>query len=560
MNSIKINRSTVGKDALAGLTAAIAAIPDGMATAILAGVNPVYGLYNLMVGTPVAALFTSSVYMAVINTSAMALVVFEALSGYSGEEQVKALVTLTLLVGVFMLLLGLLKLGFLTRFISNSVMRGFLTGIAFVIILSQLSDFTGYAAEGANKITQTIDLLLNLNQVDPYTVIVGTLTILLIIVLDRTRLNAISMLVALVVGALLVVILGWSTVTLVGDTFQIPRELPRPMLPDLTLIPQLLFSAVAIGIIGLVQASGVSQGYPNPDGNYPTPDGDFKGQGLGNMVASFFQGIPMGGSVSGTALVVGAGARTRLANIFTGIFVAISVLLFANQIEKLPMSCLAAILIYAGAMSIKPVEIRKVWNTNTLSAAIFTLTLFATLVLPVQQAIFLGVIIQILLYIFQAAERMAVMQLVLTPEGDFREEIAPTKLTSNQVTILVPRGSLFFAAARDFEEEVPSTDEAHNAVVIIDLRGRLQVGSTFMGVLERYSQALQANGGKLFLVNVSEPIYRQLQKTGTLQVLGSDSILHTSGLYLGSLQSALTTAQKWLSDKGDQEAPTDLSG
>ena len=173
MSSIKINFSTIGKDALAGLTAAIAAIPDGMATAILAGVNPVYGLYNLMVGTPVAALFTSSVYMAVINTSAMALVVFEALSGYSGEEQVIALVTLTLLVGVFMLLLGLFKLGFLTRFISNSVMRGYLTGIAFVIILSQLPEFTGYAAEGANKIAQTIDLLRNLNQVDPYTIAIG---------------------------------------------------------------------------------------------------------------------------------------------------------------------------------------------------------------------------------------------------------------------------------------------------------------------------------------------------------------------------------------------------
>ena len=151
VNSLKPNRATFGRDMLAGLIAAIAAIPDGMASATLAGVNPVYGLYNLMVGTPIGALFTSSVYMAVINTSAMALVVLEALQGFSDEEQIKALVTLTVLVGVFQLILALLKLGYLTRFVSNSVMRGFLTGIGVVIVLSQLSDFTGYAAAGRQQ-------------------------------------------------------------------------------------------------------------------------------------------------------------------------------------------------------------------------------------------------------------------------------------------------------------------------------------------------------------------------------------------------------------------------
>jgi len=117
---------------------------------------------------------------------------------------------------------------------------------------------------------------------------------------------------------------------------------------------------------------------------------------------------------------------------------------------------------------------------------------------------------------------------------------------------LVPRDNLFFAAARDFEEEAPAPDDAQRAVVIINLRDRLQVGRTFMGVLEHYSQALQANGGKLYLVNVSDPIYRQLQKTVTLQVLGADSILPTSGLYLGSLQSTMVAARKWLAAEANQ--------
>lgn len=539
----------MGRDILAGLIAAIAAIPDGMASATLAGVNPVYGLYNLMVGTPVGALFTSSVYMAVINTSAMALVVLEALAGFSGDEQLKALVTLTVLVGAFQLLLALLKLGYLTRFVSNSVMRGFLTGIGIVIVLSQLSDFTGYAAQGSNKVAQTVDLIMNLGQVDLYTLGVGLLTIGIIALLDRTRLSSFSMLIALALGALLVNLLNWESVALVTDSFSIPNSFPRPVLPELTLIPQLLIPAIAIGIIGLVQANGVSQAYPNPDGKYPEPDGDFRGQGLANIVAGFFQGLPLGGSLSGTALVVGAGAQSRWANIFTGLFVIAGVLLFASLIELLPMTCLAAILIYAGIQTIRPGEIRMVWNTNHLSRFVMTVTLAATLILPVQQAILLGVVIQAILYIYQAAERMTIVELVPTADGDFVERPAPAQLSSQRVTLLLPYGSLFFAAARDFEEEAPSADNTRGAAVVIILRGRHQLGSTAIGVFERYAQTLRQNDGQLFLADVSESILDQLRRTETLSVIGEDNIIPSDKRMLGSTQIAYDIAEKWLTEQ-----------
>lgn len=545
MNRLRINRKTISKDITAGLTAAVAAIPDGMATASLAGVSPIYGLYNLMVGTPIASIFTSSVYMAVINASAMALVAHDALAQYTGEEQVEAIVTLTLLVGLFMLLLGVLKLGWLTRFISNSVMRGFLTGIAIVIIIGQLSDFTGYEIQGANYLADVLDLLNNLDQINLATLGIGILTIVLILVLDRTPLKSFSMLLALIIGAAMVKFMSFDSVALVGE---IPEGLPVPMLPRLTLVPELLLSAIAIGIIGLVQATGVSQGYPNPDGDFPNPDGDFKGQGIGNIVAGFFQGLPIGGSVSGTALVVGAGAQSRWSNIFTGLFVAIGVLLFATQIENLPMTSLAAILILAGFQAIKPKEIRKVWNTTSLSAAVFLFTLVATLFLPVQQAIFLGVIIQIFLLIFQSAERMTIIELIPTGDGDFEELPAPAVLQSDQVTMLLPYGSLFFAAARDFEEEAPSPEEATHSAVIILLRGRKQIGSTAIGVFERYAAALEENGGRLFLAEVSESVRSQLEKTGAIEVIGADNVLAVGERVMASLQSAYDTAQAWLAE------------
>ena len=494
--------------------------------------------------------------MAVINASAMALVAHDALVPYSGDEQVKAIVTLTLLVGLFMLGMGLLKLGWLTRFISNSVMRGFLTGIALVIILGQLSDFTGYTLEGPNYLVKVIDLLRNLDQVDLATLGIGVLTIIVILILDRTPLKSFSMLVALIIGALAVKFASLDSVALVG---KIPAGLPRPMLPSLALAPELFLSAIAIGIIGLVQAAGVSQGYPNPDGKFPNPDGDFRGQGIANAVASFFQGLPIGGSVSGTALVVGAGAKSRWANIFTGLFVAIGVVLFSKQIENLPMTCLAAILILAGFQAIRPAEIGKVWHTNRLSAAVFAITLVATLFLPVQQAIFLGVIIQVFLYIFQNAERMAIMELVETEDGDFEERPAPQQLPGDAVTVLLPYGSLFFAAARDFEEEAPVADESHHAAVVLILRGRLNLGSTAISVFERYAAALEAHGGRLFLAEVGESVRTQLENTGAMETLGTDSVLPAGERMLASQRQAVATAQAWLDATSDGQEHDDVA-
>ncbi|NJN81594.1 MAG: SulP family inorganic anion transporter [Caldilineaceae bacterium] len=546
MNALRVERKSIVRDILAGLIAAVAAIPDGLASGVLAGVNPVYGLYNLMTGTPVGALLTSSVYMAVINTSAMALVVFEAMKGYSETEQAQALVTLTLLTGIFQLALGLLKMGYLTRFISNSVMRGFLTGISIVIILSQLSDFTGYAAQGANKVAQTIDLLRHLDEVDPNTLLVGLLTIGIILLLERTRLKPVSMLVAIMVAALLVKFLNWDSVILVGDTALITRSLPMLTMPSVTQIPDLLQYAIAIGIIGLVQAAGVSQGFPNPDGKTPNADGDFRGQGLANIVAGFFRGLPLGGSVSGTSLVVSAGAQTRWANIFTGLFVAVGVLLFANLIMALPMTSLAAILILAGYGSIKPALVRSTWKTNHQAQFVMLLTLIATLFLPVYQAIFLGVVIQVFVYIYQAAERMRIVELVPTADGDFQERATEPKLADGAVTMLLPYGSLFFAAARDFEEEAPQADSSKRAAVLVVLRGRENLGSTAVGVIERYAKTLAQNGGQLFLVDVGQPVRDQLEKTGVIATIGAENVLAPQDGLTKSLRDAFGRASEWL--------------
>jgi SulP family sulfate permease len=159
---IPINKS----DGLAAITTGIANVPDGMASGVLAGVNPIYGVYTLMIGTPMAALGISTQLMMFNTTSAMTLVATDGLGSSSGEERVEALIAIALIAGVFQLALGMLGLGMIIKFVSNSVMTGFLTGISALIIMGQLWDLTGYVGEGGSKLEKTAQLMTNLRDVD----------------------------------------------------------------------------------------------------------------------------------------------------------------------------------------------------------------------------------------------------------------------------------------------------------------------------------------------------------------------------------------------------------
>src|SRR6478609_3693208 len=184
------------KDVTPAITAAIANVPDGMASGVLAGVNPVYGLYTLIVGTPVTALTASTRIMIFNTTSAMTLVAADGLGSRSGDDRAQALFALALACGVFQLAMGILGLGFLTKFVSNAVMTGFLTGIAVLIILGQLWDLTGFEGEGGSKLQQTSELITHLNQVDIPTTIIGVGSIVLMFALERTKLASFNLLVA----------------------------------------------------------------------------------------------------------------------------------------------------------------------------------------------------------------------------------------------------------------------------------------------------------------------------------------------------------------------------
>ncbi|MCX5730910.1 MAG: SulP family inorganic anion transporter, partial [Deltaproteobacteria bacterium] len=339
---------------------------------------------------------------------------------------------------------------------------------------------------------------------------------------------------------------GWQAVRMVRDVAAIPANLPRLVLPAPGLLLTMLLPALSVAIIGMVQGAGVSQAYVNPDGKYPDVSRDFLGQGAANVATSLVGGLPAGGSISGTVLIIGAGARSRLTNILGGAFVAGIVLLAAPLAERVPMPALAALLIVAGFQGLRIPSAVTIWKTSKFSSAAMALTFLATLVLPLHFAVLLGVAFSLLLHVFRESNKIKITQLVLVPGGLPVERPAPEKLPSGALTMLYLQGSLFFASAKSVEEMLPGVEGTRRAAVALLLRGKAEMGSTFIGVLRRYAEALRAHDGRLMLVGVEASALDQLGRSGALKAIGDENVFPATEELGSAMNQAAAVAYAWL--------------
>ena len=479
------------RDFIAGITNAVTNIPDAMASAVLAGLNPIQGLYAIMIGTPVSALTTSSQLMTVAVTGAMALIVGDSLKAVAAADKIEALIVLTVLVAVTQIVLGLVRAGTFVRFVSNAVLQGFLLGVAVNIVLSQVGDLTGYKSEAPGKVGQAIDTVLHPGQINLQMLGIGLLTVLLVLLAERTPAKDFAFLIALVASTVAVLLLKWDIPT-VQSLGEIPQALPKPTMPNLALVSGLIVPAAAIAIVGLIQSAGVSKGTPNSDGTYPDMNRDFIGQGLGNAASGVFGGMPIGGSVSSTALVQQLGAKSRVANFIVGPIIAVVVLLFSGAVETIPLATLAGLLVIIGVRAIKAGAVETVWQTSVAPRAIMAITFVAVLMMPIQYAVMLGVVVSILQYVYSSSLDVRVVELARADDGTYAEQPAPEVLPDGRVTVLDIYGSVFYAGADIISGLLPAAIGSHRPAAVIRLRGRTDVGSTFLGIVERYRGEIEA--------------------------------------------------------------------
>jgi sulfate permease, SulP family len=538
------------KDTVAGLVLGVQSVPDGLATGLLAGINPLSGLYGYLVGTAGGALLTSSTFMAVQGTGAMAMVVADVPGLRDGDDGSRALVTLTMLTGIAMLVAGLLKLGSLLRFVSNAVMVGFINAVGVNIVLGQLANLTGYSAEGANRLARALNTLFNPSRLDGRSLLIGVTTAVLIILLERTRLGALGMVVAVILTSAVAHWADWTSVATLRDLGVVADALPTPALPLLQMVPALIVPAVSLAFIGLVQGAGISANFPNPDGSYPDASRDFVGQGAANLASGVLRGMPVGGSVSASSLNKEAGARSRRSLFVATLVMGIVIVAFGDAVGSLSMPALAGLLMLIGVRTIKPGDLQSVWKTGTVPKAVLGVTFVLTLVVPLQYAVLIGVGLSVVLHVVRQSNQVTVRRRVLDPEGHFVETDPPTELPSHEVVLLQPYGSLFFAAAPTFEAALPIvTTGSVGSVVVLRLRGRSDLGTTFMDVVRRYAESLAAVGSKLVIVSAGEQITEQLEVNGVTAVIGAENVLPGDERIGATLRHAHAEALVWVEER-----------
>ena len=543
--SVRPGPGELKQEAVAGLPGAIGSVPDGMASAVLAGVSPVFGLYASFAGPIAGGLSASTRLMVITTTTASALAAGSFLATIPSEDRPGSLFLLVIFAGALMVLAGVLKLGRFTRFVSHSVMIGFLTGVGANIVFGQLPDLTGVDAEGATSLTKGLYVILHPGSIDIASLLAGLGTIVLIIALGRTKLAPYSSIIALAIPTVLV--LGIDSVARVEDIGDIPKGIPLPALPDISLINgDLILVAFAIAAIVLVQGSGVAESAPNRDGSMSDPNRDFIAQGAGNIASGFFKGMAVGGSVGQTALNISAGARGRWASIFSGVWMLVILAVFSGIVGVVAMPTLAAILIVAAIGSFRVGQIQSILRTGPTSRIALIGTFIATLVLSIPQAVGVGVIISLLLQLNQEAIDLRVVELVPQPTGSFAEKPAPQQLSSHTVTLLDVYGSLFYAGARTLQARLPEIGGAVAPVVVLRLRGRTMLGATAFKVFSDYSESLRAAKGKLYLSGVDPALMQQFSHAGHVHAAGPVEMVEATPNLGESSLAAYHQAGTWV--------------
>jgi SulP family sulfate permease len=527
---------TVKADFMAGCIGAIVALPQGVAFATIAGMPPQYGLYTGMVPAVIAALFGSSWLLVSGPTTAASLVLFSSLSEYAlpgSLAYVQLAITVTLMVGLMQLSLGLVRFGTLVNFISHSVVVGFTAGAAVLIITSQLKHFLGlsYGSLQGNVQVMFENLFVHLGQVNPYAVLVGCITIAAGIAVRIYRPAFPYMIVSMVVGSLAALAVSaavgkeTANIAVVGA---MPASLPPLSLPSITLtnIKMLVPTALAMALFALTEAISIARSLADKTDQEFDGNQEFIGQGLSNIVGSFFSSYVATGSFNRSGMNYEAGARTPLAAVFAGLILVPVVLFLAPLAGYLPKATLAGILFLVAWRLIDPKHIVKIAKTSVTESIIIGSTFLATLFLELQFAILLGILMSLAIYLNRTSHPHILTRVPdpSTPNRSFTTN--PALPECPQLKIVRIDGSLYFGAVHHVRSTLHDMIDEHS-----EQQSLLIVGSgiNFMDMagaelLSHLAQERRDAGGDLYFYDMKEDICSHFKFLDYLLDIGLDNI------------------------------------
>ena len=520
-------------DVTAGATVAAIAIPQAIAYALLAGVDPKFGLYAAIVNTIVAAILGSSSHLINGPTNAISLVVFSALASFPGSvSSYEALFLLGIAAGLVQIAIGLSRLGDLTRYVSESVILGFMAGAGLLIGVGQVVNFLGTSDKGAqfqSAVYRACFAAVRGGDYNWRAMALGAGTIVLVVALrrliQRYNLPRLDMLMGLIVFSAAAAAWGWtdpsglSAKSLVSVVGAVPGALPAfhiPVMINWDWISPLARSVVAIALLGALEALAVAKSIATYTRQTLDYNRQIIAEGVSNVVGGFFQGMPGSGSLTRSAINFQAGGVTRASGVFAGGIVALAVILFGPYARFIPKAVLAGLLFITAARLIDWRRLMYAIRATRFDAALVFLTAFTAFFISVEDSILGGVVASIVMFVPRAA-RLVVRELIVTPERVLRERL-PGDPRDGSLLIYDLEGELFFGAARQLRDLLLETLEEAARIgathMVLRLRRSRHPDVVAIEQLEQFLSDAHNNGVTVLLAGLSPEFVKIMDNVG----------------------------------------------
>ena len=545
-----VNRSTLRADLVAGFTGSILGLPQGVAFAILAGLPPQYGLYAAMIPPALASLFGSSWHMIARPTNAVAILLFASLGRLASPgsaDYINLVLAVTFLTGLFELVMGIARLGALVNFISHTVIVGFSAGAAILIATQQLKSFLGIPISPDASFVQTLrQTALQIGQINPWVTGVGVFTIVSGLLAKRYLKQVPFMISATIAGSVFALALDaflGHDVTRIATVGALPAQLPPLSVPDLSIdtLTKAAPTALATTILALTLGISIGRTLGIRSGQRIDANQEFIGQGISNLVGTFFSSFPSAGSFNRSAANFEAGAKTPLASVFSAILLVGIVLLVAPLAAYLPLATVAGILFLIAYGLVDLRRMKAIFHTSRSEASVMIVTLLAALFLGLQTAIYAGVLLSLLLFLNQAA-RPGIRDVKPEFRGGHYHFDADTGLPDcPQLKMLRINGSIFFGAVEHVEDAFHGVDQENpqQKQLLVAASGINVVDISGAELLSREAARRNRMGGGLYFWFMKDAVYALLKQGNYLKTIREDHIFAQSVDPIGILYPKL---------------------
>ena len=520
-------------DLIAGIAVAAMIVPKNLGYAGIAGIPVENGLYAAAAAAIIYGLFCTSRHISTGPSSSLAAVAGGAVlvTGLGGNEAAQMVAAIAVATGALFLLVAVLKLGWLASFLSLAVVTGFLAGAAIDVVIGELPKLTGTSADGVNAWQELASWVRGLGDLSLATLLVGLVALAVILGL-RFAFPRIPGALVLVVGGLIgsvVLDLGAQGVALVGP---VPRGLPLPQVPSLEVVsqnlPTIVISAFALLLIGFSQTAGDAQAFATKHRYRIDLNQESVAQGMANLGAGVFQGMPVSTSLSASSLNESAGARTPVASLATGGIVVATLILLAPLFSELPKAVLGAIIIDAVIFGmINLAEFRRLRRVKPFDFWIAIAAVIGVLSVGVLLGVVVGIALS-LLWLINVATRPSMPILGREPGTHVYRDLDeyPDGETYPGVAVIRIDGGVFFATAAALDERVRAIlgtqPDLHS--LVLDLEGVNFVDSQGAAKLSDLHELTDASAVEMRLARVKPDVSRVLAADGLIDRIGRDRI------------------------------------